>query len=63
MKLKEDQSDASVLLRRGNKIIMKGRGWEKLEGKKRGKGGKGTGSGVGGDRVDVQRVRKFNGGV
>jgi hypothetical protein len=36
LKKKEDQSvDASVLLRRGNKIIMVGRGWEGL-GRKRG---------------------------
>ena len=34
---KEDQSvDASVLLRRGNKIIMGYRGWEKLGEKRKG---------------------------
>jgi len=66
MKLKkeEDQSvDASVLLRRGNKIIMEGRGRER-PGRERGGGGKrGAGSGVGGDRGEIQRVRKLNGGV
>ena len=36
LKKKEDQSvDASFLLRRGNKIIMGSRGWER-QGKKRG---------------------------
>jgi hypothetical protein len=38
VKKKEDQSvDASVLLRRGNKIIKGGRGWEG-HGRKRGGG-------------------------
>jgi hypothetical protein len=65
MKLKkEDQRvDASVLLRRGNKIITGGRGWERLGRKKRGGGGKGTGSGMGEDKGNVQRVRKLNRGV
>jgi hypothetical protein len=42
LKKKEDQSvNASVFLRRGNKILTGGRGWEEL-GRKRGeKGGKG----------------------
>jgi hypothetical protein len=65
LKRKEEQRvDASVLLRRGNKII-KGRGWEGL-GKKRGEGreGKrGAESGMGGGGGDVQRVRKLNRGV
>ena len=39
LKRKEDQRvDASVLLRRGNKIIKGSRGWEGL-GRKRGEGG------------------------
>jgi hypothetical protein len=39
LKRKEDQRmDASVLLRRGNKIIKRGRGWEGL-GRKRRRGG------------------------
>ena len=50
LKKKEDQSvDASVLLRRGNKIFTGGRGWEGL-GRKRGAGKeRGPGSGMGGD--------------
>ena len=37
LKKKEDQSvDASVLLRRGNKIIIGGRGWEGLRRKREG---------------------------
>ena len=61
-KKKEDQSvDASVLLRRGNKIIT---GGQEGLGRKRGEGKekKGAGSGVGGDRGDVQRFRKLNTG-
>ena len=56
--------DASVLFRRGNKIITGERGWEGL-GRKRGggKGKKGTGTGMGGDEGDVQKVRKLNRGV
>jgi hypothetical protein len=51
LKKKEDQSvNASVLLRRGNKIIIGGRGRESL----------GTGLGVGEDEEEVQRVRKLN---
>jgi hypothetical protein len=46
LKKKEDQSvDASVLLRRGNRIVMGCREWEGL-GRKRG----GQGRGVGGRR-------------
>lgn len=54
--------DASVLLRRGNKIIKGSRGWEGLGRKRRRGGGKGEESGMEGDR-DVQRVRKLNRGV
>jgi hypothetical protein len=60
VKKKEDQSvDASVLFRRGNKIINGGRGMETLKRERRGRE-KGTGSGVGGDRREVQRLRKLN---
>jgi hypothetical protein len=66
LKKKDDQSvDAYVLLRRGNKIIMGGRGLEGL-GRKTGKGERekgGAGSGVGVDRGDVQRVRKLYRGM
>ena len=61
MKLKrnEDQRvDASVLLRRGNKIIKGSRGWEVL-GKREG-GKRGEELGMGGDG---QRVRKLNRGM
>lgn len=53
--------DATVLLRRGDKIITGGREWEGLERKRKGgKSKRKTGLGVGGDRGDVQRVRKLN---
>jgi hypothetical protein len=45
---KENQSvDTSVLLRRGNKINVGGRGWERLGRKTRGEKEKGAGLGVG----------------
>ena len=48
--------DASIPLRRGNKIIMGGRGREG-PGWERGQGGKGgPESGIGGDRREAQRV-------
>ena len=54
--------DASVLLRRGKKIIPGGRGREG-SGRERGRFSKGrAGSGVGGDRRELQRVRKVDGG-
>jgi hypothetical protein len=58
LKKKEDQCvDASVLLRRGNKIIRgSGVGGEGLG---RGRGKRGEESGIGGDRGNVQRVRKW----
>jgi hypothetical protein len=68
LKKKEDQNvDASVLLRRGNKILTVGREKEGL-GRKRGGGGGGggkreVGSGMGGDGDDTQRVRNLNRGV
>ena len=65
LKKKEDQIvDASVLLRRGNKIIKGSKGWEGL-GRKRGRVGEKeeAGSDIGGDGGDVQRVRKLNRGV
>jgi hypothetical protein len=59
LRKKEEQSvDASVLLRRGTKIIMGGRERKGLE-KEKGSGG----SGVGGDRGDLLNIRKFNTGV
>ena len=56
--------DVSVFLRRGNKIITGGRGWEEL-GRKRGRRGRkwGPGSGMRGDRDDIRRVRNLNRGV
>jgi hypothetical protein len=54
LKRKEDQRvDASVLLRRGNKIIKGSRGWEGL-GRKR-SGERVAESGMGGHGDDVQR--------
>ena len=60
MKLKKDDQnvDASVLLRRRNKIIKGCRGLEGL-----GRGNLGAGSVVEGDREEVQRVRKLKGCV
>ena len=56
--------DASVLLRRVNKIVQASIVWEGLRRKRRGGGGKrGEESGMGGDGGDVQRVRKLNRGV
>ena len=64
LKTKEDQSvSASVLLRRGNKILTGSIGWEKL-GRKRGGGvEREAGSGMRRDRDYIQRVRKLNTGV
>jgi hypothetical protein len=43
----------SVLLRRRNKILMGGKGWEELGRKREGEGGRrGSGSGTGGDNRD-----------
>jgi hypothetical protein len=55
--------DATVLLRRENKIIMGDRGWEG-EGRERGGGGggggkRGTGLHMGRDWREVQRAREF----
>ena len=59
LKKKEEQSVGTlVLLKMGNKIIMGGRVRERRWGRERG-----TGSGVGGDRGEVQRVRKLTRGV
>jgi len=65
MKKKEDQSVvASVLLRRGNKIITGSPEWEVLGRKRKGEGENGgAGLLVGRDGQDVQRVRKLNRGV
>ena len=59
-KKKEDQSvDASVLLRRGNKIITRGGGCEGLGGKRGEEEEKRkAGSGVGGDGGDGQEIEQ-----
>ena len=59
MKLKKEGEsvDASVLLRRGDKISRE------LEGRRDWEGKGGAGSGVGGDRGEVQRIRKLSGSV
>jgi hypothetical protein len=58
---KESQSvDASVILGRGNKILMGGRGWERFGRKKEGVGKRGVESGTGGDGDDIKRVRSLN---
>jgi hypothetical protein len=63
LKKKQDQSvDASVLHRRGHKIIMRGRGREEPR-KKRGWDGKESGSGVRIVRGEVKRVRELNRGI
>ena len=63
LKKKEDQSvDASVLLRRGNKIITGGSGEGRiLEGERRGRGKEGRI--LWKETVEIQRVRKLNRGV
>ena len=54
--------DTTVLLRRGKKIILESRGkegsWRKRKGRK-----KGDSSDIGGDEVEIQRVRDMKGGV
>jgi hypothetical protein len=55
----EDQSvNASILLRRGNKIITEGREKERERDRKKGQGQVWEETGG-----DVQRVRKLNGGM
>jgi hypothetical protein len=65
LKKKEDRSvGVSAFLRSRNKIIMRGRGREQTGWERRGEGKKmRIELGVEGDRVEVQRVRKLNGGV
>ena len=59
-KKKEQNVDASILHRTGNKTITGGRGREG-PGREREEGGKReAGSGVGRDRREVQRVKKLN---
>jgi hypothetical protein len=61
LKKKEDQSvDASILHRRGNKLITQGRGRKRPGRQIKGEGKRGTGSGIRRDRREVQRVRKSN---
>jgi len=68
-KKEEDQSvGASDLLKKGNKIFTGGRGEKGLERKRGGRRGAGegeigTGSDMGGDKNDIQRVRKLSRGV
>jgi hypothetical protein len=64
LKKKEDQNmDASVLLRRGKKILMGGKGWDGLGSKRGGGGGKGDKGArlsMRGDGDDIQRVKNLN---
>ena len=63
MKLKKKENEsvyASILLRRGNKIITEDRGRKVPGGREVREGKKGAGSGIGRDRRQVQRVRKSN---
>ena len=66
MKLKKEDHivDASVLLRLGNKILKGGR-WREILVRNRGGGLEKRDAGlcVGGDRDDIQRIRKINKGV
>jgi hypothetical protein len=64
LKMKENQNvDASVLLRRGIKILVGSRGWKRL-GKKRGEGRiRWVSISLGGDGDDIQRVRKLIRGI
>ena len=52
--------NASILLRRGNIIIMPGRGREGHRRESGGRGKEGAGSGMGKERREIQRVRKMN---
>jgi hypothetical protein len=60
MKLKKEERGmaASVLLKRRKKIIIRGRGMERLE--RQGEEGKGAALGVSGDGREVKRVKKLN---
>ena len=55
--------DATVLLRRGKKIILGSRGREESGREKGGGGQRGVVSDKGGDRGEVQRVSNLKGGV
>jgi hypothetical protein len=64
LKKKDQNSDASVLLRRGNKIqVVEGK--RDLGGREEGRAEKGgwAGSSMEGVRDDIQRVRNLNRGV
>ena len=65
LKRKEDQRmDASVLLRRGNKIIKGSRGWEELgRNRREGRGKRRGESCMGGDEEMYRGFRKLNKGV
>jgi hypothetical protein len=61
LKKKEDQSvNASILLRRWNKIIMEGRVRKGTRRERGGRGERGAGLGMERHRREVQRVRKLN---
>ena len=55
--------DDSVLLRRGNKIFMGGRGWRDLGGKKERRGKRRGSFRYEMRQDDIQRVRNLNRGV
>jgi hypothetical protein len=62
--LEEDKRmDASVLLRKGNKIIKEAEGGKDLVGREEGEGEKKGRISMGGDGGDVQWVRKLNKGM
>ena len=52
--------DASIPLRRGNKIVMGGRGKKELGGRGEREGNRGAGSGMGRDRREGQRARRMS---
>ena len=54
--------DVPIIFRKGSKILTGGREYEGLWRKRRGRGKKRTGSGMGADREDVQKVIYNNGG-
>lgn len=60
-KKKGSSEDASIPPRRGNKIVIlgrgrKGHGWER-------EGNRGAGSGMGRDKREAQRFRRMNGNL
>ena len=55
LKKKKDQSVDASVLRRGNKILMGGRGWKGFGRKRGGERKKGAGSGIRGDGGDIEQ--------